>query len=61
METEEYTGNKNLTEYMAAARNGEDWNARCDAVKAHHNGYPDNWFMDVLRNAKTIATMARIS
>ena len=43
-----YGAETDLFEFMHASKDQEDWNVRLAAVKAHHQGWPANWYKDVI-------------
>jgi Zn-dependent M28 family amino/carboxypeptidase len=45
--------------FMAGSGSEDDWNSRCDQVKAANNGYPSFWFPTVMQTGLAAETSAK--
>lgn len=46
---DDLTSEKGVVDHMSASTSEQDWNKRCDEVKAANGGgYPDFWYFKVI-------------
>lgn len=51
---------QDVVKFMSAATSENDWNDRCDKVKAAFGGdYPDFWFFDIVMSGVVTRTKAK--